>query len=607
MPIGAIRLSRAAVVILILIASPAAAQKKPADGDARIKVSSLKLAGVHAFRSGDIKRELATKSSSWIPWSKPRYFDPEAFEADKQRIESFYATRGYPRARVESADTRFNEDRTRVDLVIRVVEGDPLLVESVDLVGFEGAPIEHVEKLREQLPIEVRQPLDRRRVLETRSLLAAELRDHGFPHADVAIRAEPVGESGARLTFTAEPGTKAVFGPIDIVGNASVSDEVIRRQLMYKPGELFRISQVRDSQRKLYTQKLFQFVNIDIEPAGAASSEVPTKVTVAEGKHRRIEFGGGWGSEEKLRGEAQWDHVNFLGGARTASVLGKWSSLDRGVRLRLNQPYLFHPHFTLDLEGHDWYADEPAYDVHSYGGQVSVAHRATATTSWSVAAVHRFESSVIAPTALADVTLRDEFIALGLDPQDGRERGRLTSIQFNATRNTTTQPLDPLAGHLLSAHVEQAGSWLPGEFEYLRLILEGRHYFAAFDDRLVVANRMRLGSIDPLSRKPGAVPFFKRFFLGGSSSVRGWGRFELGPLAESGLPIGGHSMFEAFSELRWRLTPRFGLVAFLDAGNVWSEAWRIRLDTLKYAAGPGVRYYTPIGPVRVDLGYQLTP
>ncbi|MBI1874284.1 MAG: BamA/TamA family outer membrane protein [Acidobacteria bacterium] len=600
-------LGRSALVACVLVAGSSAAQVKPQPPETRIKVVSFSIHGLHAFGESEIKRELATRSSGWIPWSRAQYFDPEAFEADKRRIETFYATRGYPKARVESAETRFNEAHTEVDLVMRVVEGEPILVDAVDLVGFEGAPADHVAKVRAHLPIKVEQPLDRRLALESRTILATELRDHGFPHADVEIRAEPATESAAHLTFTAKPGTKAVFGPIEITGNTSVSDEVIRRQLLYRPGDLFRISRVHDSQRKLYTQKLFQFVNVDVEAGSEGAAEVPTRVTVAEGKHRQVELGGGWGSEEHLRGEARWQHVNFLGGARTASVHGKWSSLDRGVRLRLNQPYLFHPHFVLDVEGHSWYANEPAYEVQSYGGQISVAHRANTTTTWSVTAVRQYESSAVSQAALADLSLRDEIIALGLDPSDGRQRGTLTAFQFDVARNTTTQPLDPLAGSLLSAHLEQSGRWLPGDFEYYSLVLEGRHYVTVLDERLVFANRMRLGSIDPLSTKAGAVPFFKRFFLGGSSSVRGWGRFELGPLGASGLPLGGHSMLEASSEIRWRLTKSLGVVAFLDAGNVWADAWQFPVGSLKYAVGPGLRYYTPIGPMRVDLGYQLTP
>jgi outer membrane translocation and assembly module TamA len=123
----------------------------------------------------------------------------------------------------------------------------------------------------------------------------------------------------------------------------------------------------------------------------------------------------------------------------------------------------------------------------------------------------------------------------------------------------------------------------------------------------VVANRLQLGSIDALGDFEAHVPFYKRYFLGGSSSIRGWGRFEVGPVSGFGLPIGGHSMLEGSSEVRTPLWGNLGAVAFVDYGNVWPGSWDFHPADLRYAVGPGLRYLTPIGPVRADFGYQLTP
>ena len=102
------------------------------------------------------------------------------------------------------------------------------------------------------------------------------------------------------------------------------------------------------------------------------------------------------------------------------------------------------------------------------------------------------------------------------------------------------------------------------------------------------------------------MPFFKRYFLGGSASLRGWGRFEVSPLTLSGNPIGGHSMFESSGEVRVPAFSKFAVVGFVDAGNVWYETADFHLNDLRVDVGPGLRYLTPIGPVRVDFGYQLT-
>jgi outer membrane protein insertion porin family/translocation and assembly module TamA len=125
--------------------------------------------------------------------------------------------------------------------------------------------------------------------------------------------------------------------------------------------------------------------------------------------------------------------------------------------------------------------------------------------------------------------------------------------------------------------------------------------------RFVVANRLRFGTIDPADDDPENVPFYKRFFLGGATSLRGWGRFEVSPLSGFGFPIGGLSMAEGATEVRFPLFGKLGGVLFADYGNVWSDAWSFDARDLKLAVGPGLRYQTPIGPARVDFGYQVTP
>ena len=155
-------------------------------------------------------------------------------------------------------------------------------------------------------------------------------------------------------------------------------------------------------------------------------------------------------------------------------------------------------------------------------------------------------------------------------------------------------------------HVEQAGGWLPGTFNYYNLVGEARRYQSVSDDRVILAGRVRYGSIDPMAREPD-IPLLKRFFLGGSGEMRGWGRYELSPLSESGEAVGGKSLFTATAEARFPIFRRVRGAMFVEAGNVWQNAWSADLAGLVYDAGPGLRIDTSFGLLRFDVGYQLKP
>lgn len=198
--------------------------------------------------------------------------------------------------------------------------------------------------------------------------------------------------------------------------------------------------------------------------------------------------------------------------------------------------------------------------------------------------------------------MRDELIALGLNPETGAQEGVLATVGAGAQVFRVDDQLNSTRGYFIGGEVEQAGGWLPGTYHYLKALGEVRGYYTPHD-RVTLAGKVRYGAIDPFGPASN-IPFFKRYFLGGATSLRGWGRYEVAPLS-AGLPIGGQTVFESSVEVRSRVWGNVGLVGFVDAGNVWANAWAASFDDLLYDAGPGIRYLTPIGPVRLDVAYQL--
>jgi outer membrane protein insertion porin family len=574
------------------------------DDTGTVKVNKLSFNGVKAVDESVLRKALATQTSSKLPWGKKRYFDRSRFDADQTRIRVFYADHGYPDARITSFDVKLNKNQDAVDLTVTISEGEPIKVAAINFTGFDVVPPDRLRAMTSAIPVKVGQPRDRQLVVTTQEMALNALRDHGYPYARVSID-EQTGTSGkeATLTFLGEPGKLAHFGEVEVSGNRSVSNRVIERQIAYKPGDLYRRGLVQDTQRRLYRMELFQFVSVQPLESAQQPEEVKTRVSVAEGPHQRTNFGVGFGTEERARVDAEYRHLNFLGGARSAGAHVRWSSLDRGVRLDFNQPYFFAPHFSMGGSAQDWYTYTPAYRSVVLGGKATLTHRASATTSWSVSLSSERLSSTIDPDVLADPERRNDLIALGLDPTTGEQRGTLNAIGFDIQRSTADNVLNARRGYQLAFHTEQAGRVLPGGFNYWQVSGDARHYLP-IGKAIVWANRAQVANIAPAGGDPTNIPFAKKYFLGGATSIRGWGRYEVSPLSE-GLPIGGTSMLGFSSELRATLVGNFGGVLFLDGGNVWADSWGIRVRDLYYAVGPGLRYQTPIGPIRFDFGYQL--
>jgi outer membrane protein insertion porin family/translocation and assembly module TamA len=592
------------------------APQAPATGDARLEVKALRFEGVQQVDEDRLRRVLVTRASGRLPWADEHYFDAAAFAADLKRIAAFYRDRGFPEARVLGHETQVSDDGAGVSLLVRIDEGQPLVVGSLELRGFDVLG-EHEPQLRATLPIAIGRPVDVA-LLEAASQRAAnELRNHGYPDPAVVIERSEAGPYRQAIVIAATPGVPASYGPIAVVGLTSVDEAVVRRRLEYRPGEPYDASELRDTQRRLFALGLFDFVNVApaARPDGAA--EVPTTVTVTEGKRQRTTFAVGYGSEEKARAQIDWRHVNFLGNARTLGVLARWSSLNRGIRPRLRQPQVFGTRFSSEIAAEWWHEDEPAYVLDSYGGTVTFAGEFSRGRShgirdlpplWRVSAsyINEYADYVVSEEALADPTLRDDLIALGLNPDTGAGAGLLSSVTLLVERMTTDDLIDATRGYRVALLLGTAGRWLQGDFPFVESGVDARH-FQPFGGRAVLATRLRVSVLTAPEPIDENVPLFKRYFVGGATSLRGWGRFEVGPTSDSGLTLGGLTLLESTAELRFPIWQRLGGVGFLDAGNSWARPWQFQGDEIRADAGAGLRYRTPIGPVRFDIAWQLTP
>jgi outer membrane protein assembly complex protein YaeT len=577
---------------------------------ARVRVSDVDFTGVSPSILSELRTTLSMRPSSRWPWGRKVYFSRARLADDLRRIEVYYDEHGFADARVDSYDVQMPSPK-EVAITFHVVEGLPVHIASVQTFGLEVLPETVRARVLGEIGLTAGSIRTRAAVDRARELARTALQEEGYPYARVAVLESEAAEGrDVVLTVAAEAGPTAVFGPLTIAGESAVGEDVIRRQLAFGPGDPFKRSRVVESQRRLYGLELFDFVNIDVPSLQAQPAEVPIRVNVTEGSHHRVKVAVGYGSEDLARIAGTLSNVNFLGGGRTGSIEGKWSSLDRGVKLNFGVPYLFSSSYRADVQVQQWDAHEPAYTLLTRGGRGTVARQLTrhdsygrrkSSTRAAITFVDEYERYSIQSHALEDPEFRDDLIALGLDPETGMDEGTLVALAIDVTHDTAGSPLDARSGYRTSVHLEQASTIVGGDWSYFELTADGRLYIPV--GRSVIALKARVAGIQADSAD---VPFFKRYFLGGSTTLRGWGRFEVSPLLD-GEVIGGLGLFETSVELRFPVRGALSGVLFGDGGQVTERAWDDNMFHLRTDVGLGARYLTPIGPLRVDIGYQLNP
>ena len=599
-----------AVVALAAAASSACHE----EGD--VRVASVSFEGNKAFSGGRLSDVIVTRASGWLPWARPRYFNRSVFETDLARIKSFYDDRGYPDARVTSTDITFNEKRDAVGLRIHIDEGTPVIVERVAFTGLDQAPPDVSEAL-ESVPLRAGMPRDRQLVAATRERVAFLLRDHGHPNARAESREAP-GSQPKRVvvTIAATPGQAATFGDVSVVGLSSVHESLVRRTLSFEADETYRESLVLESQRRLRKLGIFEFAHVRSDPQAEATREasrLPMVVTLREGRPTRTEFGLGYGSEDGPRGSARWEHLNFLGDARRFTVDARYSTRVRGAGVDFVEPYFLTPTVSFGANVGSWWTDEPTHTARNRGGRFGITWRRSSERGTDldpsehvVRFGFRSESLrfAIDPATRDDLSQFEQLIALGLDPVTGKGSGRLAALEVQLARTALDRLADPRSGHALSLIVRHAAPWLGGTYRYDEAIAEGR-LFVPLGEQNVWATRVRVGAI--LADSAAPVPISERYFLGGSTTLRGWGRYQVAPLTPTGLPVGGRAMLDMSTEWRVRVRGAVGAALFVDAGNVWAGVEGLGAGKLRVDVGPGLRWLSPLGIVRADLGIQLTP
>lgn len=556
-------------------------------------VQSIEFSGNQIFSADDLSAALVTKARPWYRfWEDRPEFDVVTFETDLERLRRFYESRGYYNSEV-TYDLQVDPSADLVAVRFFVRESQPVLVAAVD-VDVRGESQTSKPPLPDTLPIKTGDIFTEAEYQKAEQSLRSFLLDAGYAHVKTERKAEvDLDQRRAQVRYSIETGPLAQFGATEIKGTDTVEPEIVSRELTYKTGETYSLKKVTESREKLLALDLFSTVKVGPAETTGAPVVVPMEVEVAEKPYREIKVGVGYGTEDQFRGQLEWRHLNFLGGGRRLSILAKYSSIIQSGSVSFTQPHFL----TRDTQGianlsHDQ-EDEETYLRNVTRLAPRLEHRFSPTLTGFVG--YRVEYDKLNDVAGATV------LALG----DVRRQGWLSGPALGLVWNTSDDPFNPKRGHVIALALDQAGAIWGGQYSFYKISAEAKKYID-IGWQTVFASRLKLGLADAIGADKN-LPLFERFYSGGEKSVRGYGRRRLGPLSASDDPLGGLSLLEGSLELRRPIWKELNGAVFIDFGQVSTKRFDIPIGDLQFSSGFGVSYATPVGPIRLDIGFPFKP
>jgi translocation and assembly module TamA len=470
-------------------------------------------------------------------------------------------------------------------LVFTIVPGPRYLLRSIRIDRLDGEPPPELPSPR-RLGLREGAPATAQSILDAEAELLRQVRSQGYALATIGPREAIVDHEPARmdLVLSIRPGPLASFGEVRIEGSPGVDPGFIRNRLTFAPGQRFDPALTDSSRRELLDTRLFSSVVLKPGEALDPDGRLPIDLVLSERPHRSIGGSVFVRTDEGLSISGFWEHRNLWGAGellRVDATLGRTVSAI-GARLRL--PDLPDPRTALILSARLSDEDTNAYQSRSIALQGGFERRLDERTVVTVGLAYRFAE-------IEDAAKKDTY--------------GLVSVPATLDWNGSDDLLDPTRGGRLLLQGQPFFDTLGAGQSFLKLRATYSHYWQiARSPTVVLALRGSVGSI--LGASSGGLPPDERFYAGGGGSVRGIAYQLASPLDAEGDPTGGRSVLELSGELRWRVSETIGLVAFLDGGGAFeSTAPELGGDEFRLGAGLGLRYYTAIGPLRLDIAMPL--
>jgi len=622
----------------------------------RFEVSDITFVGNEAKGNGELLNVIATKETPSGFWTfiykhiserigkEPQYYDPVVFGDDVRRLKEFYQDRGYFHTIIDTS-IRFDLATRTVSLKFIITEGSLSLVDSVEYRGLSDLPSDILAEILKESRIERGKGYNAERVVEEGSRILNILYNTGYPNArlDSVKVIRKLSDNNVIVNLLFHHGKRYYFGKPEVriegAEELNLARIIILRQLDFEEGEAYSVKKKYESELNLNRLGIFDFARIDtyFPPESDSSDHAPVFIVlkprdkheiapemVVNNQNNAFNVGLGIGySNRNTFGGAQTITTKATGLAQSVSFTDSIKGIRRGsaeLLAQLVQPYFFTNKLSLNWSISFNFDKQVEYSQNILKNTVGLSNKFPAHTfinygflDWTLERVDtRFSFDT---TRITDSTLLSIL-------------QNLKEPQFNSIMSVTLQSdktndiFSPTSGSFFSTTLEEAGL-LPSLLirnrakypyaQFYKATLVGKWYTPLSEDTMTVfATKVKAGIAQQYGTETDLypIPLNRRFFAGGSGSIRGWRTRELGVVAEPGL--GGNALFEGNAELRIHLLAggneflsKVWAVVFCDVGNIWDNWDSFRFDQIAIAAGLGLRYNLFFGPIRIDFGVRV--
>lgn len=552
----------------------------------KLFIRGISFEGNRAFTTKELKNMMTTNE-----WGIFHFFTDsgllkkDQLKQDVGKLNAFYLNNGFINAQIGEPVITYDRDGIRIK--IPVSEGKQFRVGKVAISGDELATPR--AELLAKLQIRKKDFYDREAIMKDMDALTQACNDEGYAGADVVPRTEAQEKNlTVDVTYEIKKGNLVYFNRINITGNSKTRDKVIRRQLSVVEGDLYNRTKLKKSYMALNQLRYFEEIDFQSEK-GPDETLTDVNIRVKEKPTGIFSLGAGYSALDHGVVSAQVSQQNLFGRGQILSLKASLGSRSQLYDISFTEPWLFDMPLWSKFDIWNLYREYDSYNLDSKGFGSTFGY-----PLWPY--VTGYVGYRLSLDNVKDIKDAASYYIK-------KQAGQTTSsgVTFSLTRDSTNDVMFPSTGSKNSASVEYTGGPLQGDVSYTRYGATSAWFFPLPLDTVIGA-RGRMGAIRANEGKD--VPIFERYYLGGINSLRGLR--EVGPKdPATGDVIGGLTMLNFNFDYIFPLIKNAGMkgVLFFDTGNTWNTGYH--LEDMRKTAGVGIRWYSPIGPLRLEWGYVL--